>query len=138
MLDTFTPALGADGWQVTNPPILSCAPLKASLDLFDQATLAALRQKSKALTGYLEFMLRHAVPQGCSVLTPAQPQERGAQLSIRIPGGARQVAKALHQAGFWCDFREPDVVRASPAPFFNRFAEVHALAHALGGVLRAV
>jgi kynureninase len=138
MLDTFTPALGADGWQVTNPPILSCAPLKASLDLFDQATLAALRQKSKALTGYLEFMLRHAVPQGCSVLTPAQPQERGAQLSIRIPGGARQVAKALHQAGFWCDFREPDVVRASPAPFFNRFAEVHAFAHALGGVLRAV
>lgn len=136
MLDTFVPASGADGWQLTNPPILSTAPLKASLDLFDQATLPALRRRSLALTGYLEFMLRHAVPSGCSVITPADTGGRGAQLSIRIPGNARAVAKALHDRGFWCDFREPDVVRASPAPLFNRFAEVHAFAVALGEILK--
>jgi len=136
MLDTFVPVAGADGWQLTNPPILSTAPLKASLEIFDQATLPALRRRSLALTGYLEFMLRHAVPNGCSVITPADTGSRGAQLSIRIPGDARAVAKALHEHGFWCDFREPDVVRASPAPLFNRFAEVRAFAVALGGILK--
>ena len=137
MLDTFVPAVGADGWQLTNPPILSSAPLKASLDLFDEAGLPALRQKSKALTGYMEFMLRTLAADRCSVITPADAGSRGCQLSIRIPGDARGVAAKLHERGFWCDFREPDVVRASPAPFFNTFAEVHAFAQALAGILHA-
>ncbi len=136
MLDAFVPALGADGWQVTNPPILSSAPLKASLDLFDEATLPMLRQKSKALTGYLEFMLRNAAPKGCSVITPVGSNERGCQLSIRIGGDARAASHALHDLGFWCDFREPDVVRASPTPFFNTFSEVHSFAHALASIVR--
>jgi kynureninase len=135
MLDTFVPARGADGWQLTNPPILSCAPLEASLALFDEATLPALRAKSVALTGYLERMLVHACGGRCTVITPQDPAERGAQLSIRIPGDARGVAKALHERGFWCDFREPDVVRASPAPFFNGFAEANAFANALASIL---
>ena len=136
MLDTFVPARGADGWQLTNPPILSCAPLEASLALFDEATLPALRAKSVALTAYLERMIAHTCEGRCSVITPVEQAWRGAQLSIRIPGDARGAAKALHERGFWCDFREPDVVRASPAPFFNTFAEANAFAHALAGVLR--
>ena len=135
MLDSFVPARGADGWQLTNPPILSCAPLEASLALFDQATLPALRDKSVALTTYLERMIAHACGDRCQVITPHDPAQRGAQLSIRIPGDARGVAKTLHERGFWCDFREPDVVRASPAPFFNTFAEAHAFAHALAAAL---
>jgi kynureninase len=137
MLDTFVPAVGADGWQLTNPPIFSSAPLKASLNLFDEAGLPALRQKSKALTGYMEFMLRTLAADRCSVITPADAGSRGCQLSIRIPGDARGVAAKLHERGFWCDFREPDVVRASPAPFFNTFAEVHAFATALADILHA-
>ncbi|MFM7809455.1 MAG: kynureninase, partial [Planctomycetota bacterium] len=92
-------------------------------------------RKSLALSAYMEFMLRHTAPRACAVITPAATHERGCQLSIRIPGDARGTAKALHERGFWCDFREPDVVRASPAPLFNRFAEAHAFAHALGEIL---
>jgi kynureninase len=136
MLDAFVPMTGADGWQLTNPPILSAAPLRASLELFERVGFAALRRKSLALSAYMEFMLRHTAPKVCSVITPAATHERGCQLSIRIPGDARGTAKALHERGFWCDFREPDVVRASPAPFFNRFAEAHAFAHALGEILK--
>jgi kynureninase len=136
MLDAFVPVAGADGWQLTNPPILSAAPLRASLELFDSVGFAALRRKSLVLSAYMEFMLRHTTPRTCSVITPAATHERGCQLSIRIPGDARGTAKALHERGFWCDFREPDVVRASPAPLFNRFAEAHAFAHALGEILK--
>ena len=136
MLDSFVPVTGADGWQITNPPILSAAPLRASLEIFDRATLPALRRKSLAMGAYAEFMLRHVVGKACSVITPAATHARGCQLSIRIPGDARGTAKALHERGFWCDFREPDVVRASPAPLFNTFGEVHAFAHALGEVLK--
>jgi kynureninase len=136
MLDAFVPMTGADGWQLTNPPILSAAPLRASLELFERVGFAALRRKSLALSAYMEFMLRHTATEVCSVITPAATHERGCQLSIRIPGDARGTAKALHERGFWCDFREPDVVRASPAPFFNRFAEAHAFAHALGEILK--
>jgi kynureninase len=136
MLDAFVPVAGADGWQLTNPPILSAAPLRASLELFDRVGFAALRRKSLTLSAYMEFMLRHTAPRTCSVITPAATHARGCQLSIRIPGDARGTAKALHERGFWCDFREPDVVRASPAPLFNRFAEAHAFAHALGEILK--
>ena len=136
MLDAFVPVTGADGWQLTNPPILSAAPLRASLELFERATLPALRRKSLALSVFTEFMLRHIAPHACTVITPAATHERGCQVSIRIPGDARGTAKALHDRGFWCDFREPDVVRASPAPLFNTFREVHAFAHALGEVLK--
>jgi kynureninase len=115
----FVPREGADGWQVSNPPVLAMAPLRASLDLFDEAGMGPLRAKSEALTGYLEWLLGDAVP----VLSPREPSRRGCQLSLRVPGG-RGLVKKLESAGVVCDFREPDVLRVAPVPLYNSFHDV--------------
>ncbi|MCA9739888.1 MAG: kynureninase [Gemmatimonadota bacterium] len=128
----FVPVASADGWQLSNPPILALAPLKASLALFDEAGLPALRAKSVALTGYLESLL-DTLPAGrFRVLTPRDPERRGAQLSLQVEGGgARALEHRLMAQGIVCDAREPDVLRASPAPLYNTFQDVWRLAAAL-------
>jgi kynureninase len=117
---------GAQGWQLSNPPILAAAPLLASLQLFDRAGLPALRQKSIALTGYLESLLQQ-LQDSVSILTPADPGARGAQLSLRLhrsAAEARQVQSELTEHGYICDWREPDVIRVAPVPLYNQFVEV--------------
>ena len=127
----FVPRPGADGWQVSNPPILALAPLRASLDLFDEAGMPALRQRSERLTGYLESLLDQ-LPQGhFEVLTPRQPQRRGCQLSLRIREHPRELLRALETAGVVCDFREPDVLRVAPVPLYNTFHDVWRFAEVL-------
>lgn len=124
----FAPTPGADGWQLSNPPILGLAPLLASLDLFDQAGMPALRTKSEALTGYLEALIRARLAGTLEIVTPREPERRGAQLSLRVAGGrerGRALFEHLAANGVLGDWREPDVVRISPAPLYNRFIDVH-------------
>jgi len=123
--ERFVPQPGADGWQLSNPPILALAPLRASLALFDEAGMDRLRAKSEKLTGLLERLLRpHA-----TILTPAQAARRGCQLSLRV--GGKDLFRALEAAGFVVDFREPDVIRVAPVPLYNTFGEVVRFARAL-------
>jgi kynureninase len=133
----FVPVARADAWSLSNPPILSLAAVRASLGVFDRATLPELREKSIKLTGYLEKLLlaprtrSSASANGMvnaagssapvEVLTPREPHARGCQLSIRVPGRGREILSSLLSMGVVCDFREPDVVRAAPVPLYNSF-----------------
>ena len=130
----FVPAPGVDGWQVSSPSILAMAPLRASLELFERAGMAALRAKSLRLTGYLEFLLGR-LGERVRILTPADPAARGCQLSIAVPGRAESVVAALVQRGIVTDYREPDVIRAAPVPLYNTFHEVWRLVDTLGELL---
>jgi kynureninase len=127
----FQAKAGADGWQISNPSVLAAAPLRASLALIDEAGLPALRARSQKLTGYLEYLLDRLPPGRIEIVTPRDPERRGCQLSLRVPGGARELLKALAGEGVVADFREPDVIRVAPAPLYNTLHEVWALASIL-------
>jgi kynureninase len=122
----FQPTPGADGWQLSNPPILALVPLRVSLDIFRRAGMTALRKKSLKLTGYLEWLVHTQLGDVLDVATPADPARRGAQLSIRVRAG-REQGRALFEHlmahGVIGDWREPDVIRISPAPLYNRHAD---------------
>jgi kynureninase len=128
----FMPTPGAEGWQLSNPPILGLAPLRASLALFERAGMPALREKSRSLTGYLESLIRASLSDVLQVLTPAEPAQRGCQLSLRVTGGrglsGREAGRSLFgflaSRGVLGDWREPDVIRISPAPLYNTHADV--------------
>ncbi len=127
----FSPLPGAEGWQLSNPPIFQLAALRASLEIFDAATMARLRKKSELLTGYLETCLR-ALPKGrCRMITPTDPHQRGCQISFRINEPKVHLVKKLKEHGIVCDVREPDVVRAAPVPLYNRFLDVYRFTQAL-------
>jgi kynureninase len=119
----FIPREGADGWQVSNPPIFAMAPLKASLDVFDEATMPALREKSLKLTGYLRFLLDQRAATFWNIITPREPEAHGCQLSIMVHDHPRERFKALQAEGVVCDFREPNVIRVAPTPLYNTFHE---------------
>jgi kynureninase len=130
----FEPTPGADGWQLSNPPILALVPLRVSLELFRRAGMARLREKSLKLTGYLEWLVRTQLPDVLEIVTPAEPARRGAQLSIRVLGGrarGRALFEYLMANGIIGDWREPDVIRISPAPLYNRYADCLAFAEAV-------
>ena len=123
----FDPTPGADGWQLSNPPILGLAPLRASLALYDRATLPALRTKSESLTGYLEQLIDADLRDVLQVVTPRDVAQRGCQLSIRVIGGrvrGRELFDFLAARGVLGDWREPDVIRISPVPLYNTHADV--------------
>jgi kynureninase len=123
----FHAAPGAEGWQLSNPPILSMAALRASMDIFDEAGMENMRAESVSLTGYLESLLASHGEHGFSVLTPRDPQRRGAQLSIRVPN-VRSVCERLAAEGILCDWREPDILRVTPAPLYNTSTDIHRFA----------
>ncbi|PPU28616.1 kynureninase [Xanthomonas arboricola] len=126
----FVPSPGAEGWQLSNPPVLALAPLRASLELFDQAGMPALRAKSEQLTGHLEQLIHARVPQVLQIVTPAEPAQRGCQLSLRVAGGraqGRSLFEYLQSVGVLGDWREPDVIRIAPVPLYNRFSDLHRL-----------
>lgn len=128
----FVPVPSADGWQVSNPPIFSMAPLRASLAIFDEAGgMAPLREKSLKLTGYLEFLLERAGSDRFTVITPHRPEARGAQLSILAHQNPKELHRELEAAGVKADFREPNVIRAAPAPLYNSFHDVWRFAEIL-------
>jgi len=124
MRTPFMPEPGAEGWQISNQPILSMAPLTASLGLFQEAGMQRLRTKSLHLTGYLEYLLQQLDAPMLEVLTPAQPEERGCQLSLYMPGIAAEVYRKLLDSGVILDFRKPDVLRVAPVPLYNSYLDV--------------
>lgn len=121
----FDPIAGAEGWQQSNPSVLSMAALRASLEIFDEATIERLREKSISLTGYLEFLLDANASDRFTILTPRDASQRGAQLSIRIASGRRSICDRLIANGVLCDWREPDILRIAPAPLYNSYQDVH-------------
>jgi len=134
----FEPLPGAEGWQLSNPPILAMAPLLASLEIFDAAGTSALREKSLALTGYLEFLLTKRLHDAVAIITPQNPAERGCQLSLRILSGrdgARSVYERITARGVVCDWREPDVIRVAPVPLYNTYTDVWQFVDALVAAL---
>jgi kynureninase len=127
----FDPISGAEGWQLSNPPIFQLAALRASMEIFDEATMPAIRKKSERLTGHLEFLIDRLPSGFCEIITPREPQRRSAQLSLRIGKDAKGLVGKLAADRVICDFREPDIVRIAPAPLYNTFADVWRCAHLL-------
>jgi kynureninase len=127
----FVPIRGAEGWQISNPPIFQLAALKASLDIFEEAGMKALAEKSRKLTGYLEFLLGEIKEERISVITPSNAQERGCQLSIRVKDSDKTLFQDITAQGVSADWREPDVIRVAPVPLYNTFSDVYEFAEIL-------
>ena len=128
----FVPVASADAWQISNPPIFSMAPLRASLSLFEEAGgMESLRAKSMKLTGYLEFLIEQTGSKKFSLITSADPNARGAQLSIQAHKHPKHLHEELMAGGVKCDFREPNVIRVAPTPLYNTFHEVWCFAEIL-------
>ncbi|MFK8051568.1 MAG: kynureninase [Woeseiaceae bacterium] len=134
MSNTFDPAKGVDVWQQSNPPILSLAPVIASLEMFDEVGMSALREKSLALTGFLHELIDTQLSDHIDIVTPADPARRGAQLSLALKAPAeagRRLFSSLEAAGIIGDWREPNIIRVAPAPLYNNHADVIRLVDAL-------
>jgi kynureninase len=130
----FVAVPSADGWQISNPPIFSMAPLRASLAIFDEAGgMEPLRAKSIKLTGYLEFLIKQIGSKKFSIITPADPNAHGAQLSIHAHDRPKQLHEELIAAGVKCDFREPNVIRVAPTPLYNTFHDIWRFTQILTG-----
>jgi kynureninase len=132
----FAAMPGAEGWQLSNPPILSLAAVKASLDIFDAVGMQALRKKSETLTGYAEFLLDNIKSDTFRILTPRDPRQRGCQLSIAVKKNGRKVFDALTAAGVVCDWREPDCIRIAPVPLYNSFGDVYRFVEIFAGQIK--
>lgn len=124
MDEHFVPIPTAEGWQLSCGPILLEASLRASLEIFDEVGMEALRKKSVALTGFLEFLVSGIHTDKIDIITPSDPAQRGCQLSVRVIGSDKGLFHALRAKGVITDWREPDVIRVSPTPMYNSFEEV--------------
>jgi len=127
----FKPLAGAEGWQLSNPPILQMAALRASLEIFDEAGMPALIEKSRKLTGYLESLIDNIGDERIEIVTPREPAERGCQLSIRVRNAGRSLHERLVARGVYADWREPDVIRVAPVPLYNSFQDAFRFAQIL-------
>jgi len=123
MPETFQPEVGAEGWQLSNPPILAMAALRASLSLFDQVGMEALRKKSVQLTSFFEECIQSIQTDRIEIITPKEVESRGCQLSLRVRGGDKSLFEALTHMGVVSDWREPDVIRIAPVPMYNTYQE---------------
>lgn len=132
----FHSMAGAEGWQLSNPPIFALAPLRASMDIFAEVGMPELRAKSVSLTAYLQFLLLHSkMSNKFLISTPAESARRGAQVSIRLPDNGRRVCDRLTEKGVIGDWREPDVYRVAPVPLYNSYMDVHRFAEVLTATL---
>ncbi|MFD1615484.1 kynureninase [Gelatiniphilus marinus] len=134
MRNEFDVLPGAEGWQLSNPPILSMAAIKASLDMFNEVGIKKLSEKSKKLTGYFEFLLKQLGEDTIQIITPRNPKERGCQLSIQVKNADKNLHNKLTEAGVISDWREPDVIRCAPVPFYNSFEDVYNLVEKLKSI----
>ncbi len=135
MRDEFDQLPGAEGWQLSNPPILSMAAIRASLDIFAEVGMEKLIKKSKLLTGYFEFLLIELNNDDIKIITPSNPEERGCQLSIQVKNADKKLHHQLSEAGVISDWREPNVIRCAPTPLYNSFQDVYYLVEKLKEIL---
>jgi len=135
MRDEFDQLPGAEGWQLSNPPILSMAAIRASLDVIEKAGFDNLCEKSKQLTGYFEFLLNELNNSDIKIITPSDPNQRGCQLSIQVKNADKSVHDKLTNAGIITDWREPDVIRCAPVPLYNSFMDVYRFVERLKTIL---
>ncbi|MDG1013945.1 MAG: kynureninase [Flavobacteriaceae bacterium] len=126
---------GAEGWQLSNPPILSMAAIKASLALFSEVGMPSLTKKSKQLTGYLEYLILKLNNKNISIITPKDPKQRGCQLSIQVKNANKSLHTKLTEAHVITDWRTPDVIRCAPVPFYNSFEDVFKMVEILKNIL---
>ena len=131
MRDDFDPIPGAEGWQLSNPPILSLAAIKASLEIFAEVGMTALLEKSKSLTGFLAFCLNDMEDERIRIVTPEDPNQRGCQLSIQVQNADKTLFDKITAEGVIADWREPDVIRVAPVPLYNSYADVYKFAETL-------
>ncbi len=124
MRQEFDVLAGAEGWQLSNPPILSMAAIRSSLDIFKEVGMEKLIRKSKKLTGYLEFLLNEIDSDKIRIITPKETKSRGCQLSIQVKDADKRLHKKLTESGIISDWREPDVIRVAPVPMYNSFVDV--------------
>lgn len=136
----FKPMKGADGWLLANDNVLGLAAHQASLDLFMEAGLENLSKKSEQITGYLAFLLNQLTNRNgpaIEIITPDNPQERGAQLSLFVHKGGKALFDRISKAGIMCDWRNPNVIRVAPVSFYNSFKDVYKFAAVLEEALQA-
>jgi len=122
MPDEFAPIKTAEGWQLSNPPILSLAAVRAALSIFDEVGMSSLVTKSKKLTSYLVFLLHQISTDRINIITPEQ---RGCQISISVKNGNKDLFYEITKKGVIADWREPDVIRVAPVPLYNSFLDVY-------------
>jgi len=125
MRDGFEPIDGVESWQLSNPPILSMAAIKASLEIFQEAGIKNLRKKAIQLTGYLEFLVNELNNDAIHIITPSDPHERGSQLSIQVKNADKKLFDELTEKGVIADWREPDVIRIAPTALYNSYEDVY-------------
>lgn len=135
MRDDFDQLPGAEGWQLSNPPILAMAAIKASLEIFNEVGMDKLIEKSNHLTGYFEFLLKQLDTKTIRIITPSNPDERGCQLSIQVKNADKSLHNKLTEAGVISDWREPNVIRCAPTPLYNSFQDVYYLVERLKTIL---
>ncbi|WP_027124404.1 kynureninase [Gelidibacter mesophilus] len=135
MRDEFDQLPGAEGWQLSNPSILSMAAIRASLDIFAEVGMEKLTKKSKHLTGYFEFLINALNNKDIKIITPSNPAERGCQLSIQVKNADKKLHYKLTEDGVITDWREPDVIRCAPIPLYNSYRDVYELVEKLKKIL---
>jgi kynureninase len=139
MLPGFDPIPSAEAWQLSNAPIFSMAAHKVALDMFTEVGMKKLRKKSILLTAYLEFILKEIqqnTSQTLIVITPSNPEERGAQLSVIVEGRDRSIIGELASQGVVADWREPNVIRLAPVPFYNSFEDIFKFGKIFSSILK--
>jgi len=135
MRQPFDVMSGAEGWQLSNPPILSMAAIRASLDMFAKVGMKALREKSEKLTGFFEYLINQIDSDQIQIITPSNPKERGCQLSIQVKNADKSLHKKLTENNIITDWREPDVIRCAPVPMYTNFEDVHRMVEVLKSLL---
>lgn len=126
---------GAEGWQLSNPPILSMAAIKASLDIFEKVGMEALLKKSKKLTGFFEYLIKQIATDTIKIITPTKPNERGCQLSLQVKNADKNLHKKLTENNIITDWREPNVIRCAPVPMYTSFEDVFHMVKTLESLL---
>ncbi len=135
MRQPFDVMSGAEGWQLSNPPILSMAAIKASLDIFEKVGMDALVKKSKKLTGFFEYLVNEIASDTIKIITPTNPNERGCQLSLQVKNADKNLHKKLTENNIITDWREPDVIRCAPVPMYTSFEDVYHMVTTLESLL---
>ena len=135
MRQPFDVMKGAEGWQLSNPPILSMAAIKASLDIFEKVGIDVLLKKSKKLTGFFEFLIHQIASDTIKIITPAHPNERGCQLSLQVKNADKNLHRKLTENNIITDWREPDVIRCAPVPMYTSFEDVYHMVKTLESLL---